>query len=65
MRNAPNSDDTYCSEPLDIVMSFEESTKWPSDMTALQVTKTGLLLAIGRALEADDMELKVYLAFGE
>ena len=53
----------FCTEPLDISMTFEESTKWPSELSAIQVTKTGLILAIGRALEADGAELKVDLVF--
>lgn len=39
------------SKPSDIVLQFEGSTKWPDDITAIQMTKIAFLTKIGDLLE--------------
>lgn len=38
-------------EPMDVVVSFEVSGKWPEDLPAIQRAKTAFLLKIGSSLE--------------
>lgn len=40
------------SKPMDIVLQFESSARWPDDLAAIQMTKIAFLLKIGDSLEA-------------
>ncbi|PGG97841.1 hypothetical protein AJ79_09077 [Helicocarpus griseus UAMH5409] len=39
------------STPADILLQFEGSTRWPDDLTAIQMTKLAFILKIGELLE--------------
>ena len=39
------------SHPMDIIVQFEGSARWPDDLAAIQRTKIALLLKIGESLE--------------
>lgn len=41
-------------EPMDAVIDFEPSTRWPEDLDAVQKLKTALLLEIKRHLDTQD-----------
>lgn len=40
------------TDPADIVLQFESSSRWPDDFAAIQMTKAAFLLKIGDSLES-------------
>lgn len=40
------------TEPADVVLQFESSSRWPDDFAAIQMTKAAFLLKIGDSLES-------------
>ncbi|KAJ5114602.1 hypothetical protein NUU61_000361 [Penicillium alfredii] len=40
------------NDPVDVVLQFESSARWPDDMAAIQMTKVAFLLKIGDSLES-------------
>ncbi|KAI1814133.1 pre-rRNA processing protein utp22 [Poronia punctata] len=47
--------------PIDAILSFEASGKWPENIAAIQRAKMALLLQIGRTLEEAKQGVKVHL----
>ncbi|KAI0397491.1 pre-rRNA processing protein utp22 [Xylariaceae sp. FL0594] len=47
--------------PIDAILSFEASGKWPENIAAIQRAKTALLLQIGRSLEEAKSGIKTHL----
>lgn len=41
----------YPAEPMDVVLQFEGSTRWPDDLQAIQVTKIALMLKLAEVLD--------------
>ncbi|RJE26654.1 pre-rRNA processing protein Utp22 [Aspergillus sclerotialis] len=52
----PNGADA-ASEPVDIVLQFESSARWPDDLAAIQMTKVAFLIKIGDALDSSGAAL--------
>ncbi|KAI0018933.1 Nrap protein, partial [Xylariomycetidae sp. FL0641] len=49
------------SPPMEVVMSFEASGKWPENLAAIQRAKIALLLKVGSSLEAHKEEIKSHI----
>lgn len=47
--------------PMEVVVSFEVSGKWPENLAAIQRAKTAFLLKIGSSLEESKEEVKTHL----
>jgi U3 small nucleolar RNA-associated protein 22 len=47
-----NAKDSLSEDPVDVVVNFEGSGRWPDDLVAIQRTKIALLLKMGELLEA-------------
>ncbi|KAK5625595.1 hypothetical protein RRF57_001311 [Xylaria bambusicola] len=47
--------------PIDVVLSFEASGKWPENIAAIQRAKIALLLQIGRSLEEAKDGIKTHI----
>ncbi|KAJ8120550.1 hypothetical protein ONZ43_g2768 [Nemania bipapillata] len=47
--------------PIDVMLSFEASGKWPENIASIQRAKTALLLQIGRSLEVAKAGIKTHL----
>ncbi|WEW60372.1 U3 snoRNP protein [Emydomyces testavorans] len=41
-------------QPADVILQFESSSRWPDDLTAIQVTKLSFLVKIGELLESSE-----------
>lgn len=61
----PSFDNTvHRAQPMDTVVYFEASGKWPENLVALKHTKTAFLLHMGRLLqEAKPQEITTHLGF--
>ncbi|KAI1130138.1 Nrap protein [Nemania abortiva] len=47
--------------PIDVILSFEASGKWPENIASIQRAKIALLLQIGRSLEEAKAGIKTHL----
>ncbi|KAI3339325.1 Nrap protein [Ustulina deusta] len=47
--------------PIDVVLSFEASGKWPENIASIQRAKIALILQIGRSLQEAKGEIKTHL----
>ena len=56
-----SQDSTHLSRPLDIIIQFESSVRWPDDIHAIQRTKIAFLLKIGELLEQADPSYSTFL----
>ena len=54
-------DHTISKRPMDIVLQFEGSARWPDDISAIQKTKVAFLLKLGELLEEADDSLETQL----
>ncbi|KAI1370993.1 Nrap protein [Hypoxylon crocopeplum] len=48
-------------QPMEVVISFEISGKWPENLAAVQRAKVAFLLKIGSSLEANNEEVRTHL----
>jgi U3 small nucleolar RNA-associated protein 22 len=53
------------SQPMDVIISFEASGKWPDNLEAIQRTKVAFLLKIGSLLEAAKREITSHIGLEE
>ncbi|KAL1983081.1 hypothetical protein VTN96DRAFT_494 [Rasamsonia emersonii] len=47
------SEGSIVSEPVEVILQLESSTKWPDDLVAIQLTKVAFLTKIGDLLKSD------------
>ncbi|KAL2816849.1 Nrap protein [Aspergillus cavernicola] len=47
---ALHADRSHDAAPVDVVLQFESSARWPDDLVAIQMTKVAFLIKIGDAL---------------
>nr|KMM64365.1 hypothetical protein CPAG_00717 [Coccidioides posadasii RMSCC 3488] len=49
-----STSDRGWSKPIDVILQFEGSARWPDDLAAIQMTKLSFLIKIGELLEQSE-----------
>ena len=61
--NSRSPGSSCSAKPMNIIIQFEGSARWPDDIKAIQKTKLAFLLKIGELLEEADSSNRTFLGF--